>query len=102
MSARFHLNWSGILVRSRSCAASVMVSAAHAIAALHGRRTILTLFMTRLYPRHRSCTVCRSMAREGQIDRQKHEVDIAERVLEGGVGTESNPAEGARVVAIEV
>jgi hypothetical protein len=42
------------------------------------------------------------MRSPGHIDRRKHEVDITERVLEGGVWTGPTPIEHARVVGIEL
>ena len=41
------------------------------------------------------------MAARGQIDRRKHEVDIAERVLGGGVWTGPAPI-GGHLVAIDL
>jgi hypothetical protein len=42
------------------------------------------------------------MAARGQIDRRKHEVDIAERVLGGGVWTGPAPIGDAHLVAIDL
>jgi hypothetical protein len=42
------------------------------------------------------------MGAGGRIDRRKHEVDIAERVLGGGVWTGPAPASGARVVLVDL
>ena len=38
----------------------------------------------------------------GHIDRRKHEVDITERVLEGGVWTGPTPIDHVRVVGIDL
>lgn len=42
------------------------------------------------------------MKSKGHIDRRKHEVDITERVLEGGVWTGPTPIHRARVIGIDV
>ena len=42
------------------------------------------------------------MPPKGQIDRRKHEVDITERVLEGGMWTAgTGPLENGRVVELD-
>jgi hypothetical protein len=43
----------------------------------------------------------RGMRSPGRIDRRKHEVDVTERVLEGGVWTGPTPVDGAHVVGID-
>jgi hypothetical protein len=44
----------------------------------------------------------RCMSGGGHIDRKKHEVDITERVLDGGVWTGPHRPESGRVVNIEL
>ena len=41
------------------------------------------------------------MGSPGHIDREKHEVDVAEHVLSGGVRAERDNGTGAYVVALE-
>lgn len=42
------------------------------------------------------------MKRRGRIDRTKHEVDITERVLEGGVWAASDRPDAGRVVDLDM
>jgi hypothetical protein len=42
------------------------------------------------------------MRRRGHIDRTKHEVDITERVLEGGVWAAGEPVDAGRVVDLRM
>jgi len=42
------------------------------------------------------------MRSPGHIDRRKHEVDITERVLEGGVWTGPTPIDHVRVIGIDL
>src|SRR5438132_13281936 len=75
MSARFHLYCSGVFARSRSCANATTEQTITTAA-------ISVRFMRSFYPRHSICR--RSCAWGlGTPRSRKHEVDIAEHVLEG-------------------
>jgi hypothetical protein len=76
----------------------VIVSAA-IVATIHASG-ILSVFMRRLYLRHPICNVYRHMPPRGHIDRKKHEVDITERVLEGGLWAAGGHLENARVIEL--
>jgi hypothetical protein len=56
--------------------------------------------MRRLYLRHLICS-SDGVPPKGPIDRKKHEVDILERVLEGGVWTASGRIENVRAVELD-